>query len=168
MARLDELTQDRGRLLATLRTAAAPAAPRPAAAPPPPVTALSPVAPPQQVATPLPTAPPPLPVDERHPVPPPRRVSPQQVLLGLGALMVVAAGIAFVAVAWTRLGLLFQSAVMAAVTATACAVSAWTARRRLRATEEALAAAGASLLAVDLGDAQALGLWGLDGVSGRL
>ena len=100
--------------------------------------------------------------------PPPRRVSPQQVLLGLGALLVVAAGIAFVAVAWTRLGLVFQSAVMATVTAAACAVSAWTARRGLRATEEALAAAGAALLAVDLGAAHALGLGSLDAVPARL
>jgi hypothetical protein len=53
------------------------------------------------------------------------------------------------------------------VTATACGVSAWTARRGLRATEEALAAAGAALLAVDLGAAHALGLWGLDGVPVR-
>jgi hypothetical protein len=93
----------------------------PAVAPPPPPPAHRVVAPPP--------APPPPPVDERLPLPPPRRVSPQQVLLGLGALLVVAAGIAFVAVAWTRLGLVFQSVVMATVTATACGVSGWTARR---------------------------------------
>lgn len=160
-ATIDELTRDRDRLLATLRTAAVPP---PAPAPPSRSAPVAPVA-----AAPPPPPPARAPVDERHPVPPPpRRISPQQVLLGLGALLVVAAGIAFVAVAWTRLGLVFQSAVMAAVTATACAGSAWTARRGLRATEEALAAAGAALFAVDLAAAHELGLWGLDGVPGRL
>jgi hypothetical protein len=162
-ATIDELVRDRDRLLATLRTATAPPPPAPAPA--------RPVAPPPVAATPpAPSGPPPpRSIDERHPVPPPpRRVSPQQVLLALGALLVVAAGIAFVAVAWTRLGLVFQSAVMATATATACAVSAWSARRGLRATEEALAAAGAALLAVDLGAAHALGLWGLDGVPAGL
>ena len=170
-ATIDELVRDRDRLLATLRTATAS---RPVPAPPVARAATSAPAPP--VAVPVfpvasPSAPAPAPaqgpIAERDPVPP-RRVSPQQVLLGLGALLVVAAGIAFVAVAWTRLGLVFQSAVMATVTAAACGVSAWTARRGLRATEEALAAAGAALLAVDLGAAHALGLWGLDGVPVRL
>jgi hypothetical protein len=86
------------------------------------------------------------------------------VLLGLGALLVVAAAIAFVAVAWTRLGVSFQAAVMATVTAAACGTSAVAARRGLRATEEALAAAGAALLAVDLGAAHGLGLLGADRV----
>jgi hypothetical protein len=168
-ATIDELVRDRDRLLATLRTAAAPPPPVPAAAPPPPVPAAAPplpvpaAAPVPGAAAPAPPAPVPAPSGR-----PPRGVSPQQVLLGLGALLVVAAGIAFVAVAWTRLGLAFQSAVMATVTAAACGVSAWTARRGLRATEEALAAAGAALLAVDLGAAHALGLWGLDGVPVRL
>jgi hypothetical protein len=90
------------------------------------------------------------------------------VLLGLGALLVVAAGIAFVAVAWTRLGVTFQAAVMGTVTAAACAASAYAARRGLRATEEALAAAGAALLAVDLGAAHTLGLGNADAVPLRL
>ena len=91
------------------------------------------------------------------PRPPRRRLSPQQVLVGLGALLVVAAALAFVAVAWTRFGVVFQAGVMLVVTALLCGASAWTARRGLRATEEALAAAGAALLAVDLGAARALG-----------
>ncbi|MGY1591391.1 SCO7613 C-terminal domain-containing membrane protein [Geodermatophilus sp. SYSU D00708] len=156
-ATIDELARDRERLLATLRAATAPATlPAPSPVPPPPW----PVAPaPPEAAEPVP------PVSPRTPA---RRVSPQQVLLGLGALLVVAAAIAFVAVAWTRLGLVFQAAVMGTVTATACGVSAWTARRGLRATEETLAGAGAALLAVDLGAAHALGLWGLDDVPLRL
>jgi hypothetical protein len=180
-ATIDELERDRDRLLATLRTATlrtatmATAPPRPSPAPAPSAAPATPVrqvtAPVSRVTTPAPPEPPaaaPPPPSPAPPGRPPRRVSPQQVLLGLGALLVVAAGIAFVAVAWTRLGLVFQSAVMATVTATACGVSAWTARRGLRATEEALAAAGAALLAVDLGAAHALGLWGLDGVPVRL
>jgi hypothetical protein len=90
------------------------------------------------------------------------------VLLGLGALLVVAAAITFVAVAWTRFGLVFQAGVMLTVTTLLCASSAWTARRGLHATEEALAAAGAALLAVDLGAARALGLFRLEDVSLRL
>jgi hypothetical protein len=171
-ATIDELARDRDRLLTILRTAATATAPAPSApAPAPAATSAARVF---RVPTPTPPAPPVPAPPPRPPSPsaplgrPPRRVSPQQVLLGLGALLVVAAGIAFVAVAWTRLGLVFQSAVMATVTATACGISAWTARRGLRATEEALAAAGAALLAVDLGAAHALGLWGLDGVPVRL
>ena len=88
-------------------------------------------------------------------------------LVGLGALLVVAAALAFVAVAWTRLGVVFQAGVMLVVTALLCGASAWTARRQLRATEEALAAAGAALLAVDLGAARALGLFRLEDVGLR-
>src|SRR4051794_12380845 len=165
-ATLTELTHDRDALLATLRAAAPGTAPAPAPAYPP-AARLLPVAPPPAappVAGPPPTAPPVAvpPV----PVPPPvrlpaRRLSPQQVLLGLGALLLVAGAIAFVALAWTRLGLAFQAGVMLAVTAAACGVSAWAAHRGLRATEEALAAAGAALLAVALGGALAKGLRGV-------
>jgi hypothetical protein len=61
----------------------------------------------------------------------------------------------------------FQAGVMLVVTALLCGASAWTARRQLRATEEALAAAGAALLAVDLGAARALGLFRLEDVGLR-
>jgi hypothetical protein len=159
---LSDLARDRDELLATLR-AAAPGA-------------VLPVAPPARTSAPQASSPPPWvppqPVWGPPPAPPlaraPRaRVSPQQVLLGLGAFLVVAAAITFVAVAWTRFGLAFQAAVMLTVTALACGISAWTARRGLRATEEALAAAGAALLAVDLGAARALGLFRLEEVSLR-
>ncbi|MGR7026697.1 SCO7613 C-terminal domain-containing membrane protein [Geodermatophilus sp. URMC 62] len=164
-ATIEEFARERDALLATLRAAAAGpvAGPRPAAwapAPPPPAPPVSvphPVAATPVAATPVAATPAPR-----------RRISPQQVLVGLGALLVVAAALAFVAVAWTRLGVTFQAAVMATVTAAAVATSAWTARRGLRATEEALAATGAALLAVDLGAAHALGLWGLDAVPDRL
>src|SRR3954468_8298238 len=172
-ATLTELTRDRDALLATLRAAAPGTAPAPARAYPPAARGL-PVAPPPTappVAGPPPTAPPVAvpPVAVPPPVRlPARRLSPQQVLLGLGALLLVAGAIAFVALAWTRLGLAFQAGVMLAVTAAACGVSAWAAHRGLRATEEALAAAGAALLAVDLGGAYAKGLLGVDGLPVRL
>jgi hypothetical protein len=163
---LTELARDRDALMASLR-AAAPGAPPatsgplpwtpPAAAPPAPRRGAEPVAWP-------PAAPAPAPARSSAPPPPRRRLSPQQVLLGLGALLVVAAAITFVAVAWTRFGLLFQAGVMLTVTALACGVSAWTARRGLRATEEALAAAGAALLVIDFGAAHALGLFRLEEV----
>ncbi|WP_089405646.1 SCO7613 C-terminal domain-containing membrane protein [Geodermatophilus saharensis] len=158
-ATIDEFARERDALVATLRRAA-----RTAPAPPPapahiPVVARVPDAPVPAPPAPRPVAPP------RAPRP---RLSPQQVLLGLGALLVVAAAIAFVAVAWTRLGVTFQAVVMGTVTAAACAASAFAARRGLRATEEALAAAGAALLAVDLGAAHALGLAGADAVPLRL
>jgi hypothetical protein len=156
-ATLTELARDRDALLATLR-AAAPGHPMSAPVPPPaPLPAVFPAP-----AAPVPPVPPPT-----APPAPPRRLSPQQVLLGLGALLLVAGTVAFVALAWTRLGLAFQATVVALVTAAACATSAWSARRGLRATEEALAAAGAALLAVDLGAAYAKGLLGIDGVPAR-
>ncbi|WP_116450444.1 SCO7613 C-terminal domain-containing membrane protein [Blastococcus litoris] len=151
-----ELARERDQLLATLRaTAPGAAAPVPAAPP--------------TWVPPQPAAPPPWrPPAPAPPATPRRRLSPQEVLLGLGALLVVAAAITFVAVAWTRFGLAFQAGVMLTATAAACAASAVTARRGLRATEEALAAAGAALLAIDLGAARALGLFRLEEVPLRV
>ncbi len=155
---LTDLARDRDALLATLR-AAAPAAQQPAA----PATPWPSVPPAPTPWMPPPPLPPPA-----APLPPRRRLSPQQVLLSLGALLVVSAAITFVAVAWTQLGVVFQSLVMLVVTALLCGASAWIARRGLRATEEALAAAGAALIAVDLAAARWLGLFRLEDVSLRL
>lgn len=105
------------------------------------------------------------------PAPPPRprrRVSPQEVLVGLGALLVVAAALALVAVAWTRLGLAFQSGVMVTATTAAAVGSGWAARRSLRATEEGLAVVASALLVIDLAAARAFGLLGLQAVDGTL
>jgi hypothetical protein len=163
-ATLEQLTRDRDELLATLR-AAAPGRPGPAGpwAPPTAAPAAAPTAAPTAPAPPPPGMPW-GPVPDVQPAPPRRRLSPQQVLLALGAVLLVAGALAFVALGWTRFGLVFQAAVMVVVTAAACGTSAWAARRALRATEEALAAAGTALLAVDLGAAHARGLVGLDGV----
>jgi hypothetical protein len=176
-ATLVDLARDRDALLATLRAVAPRAgAPGGAWAPPSPVgTSTAPWVPPAPPAAPAPPAgppplrpPPPGPVGaEPPPARPRRRLSPQQVLLALGAVLLVAGALAFVALGWTRLGLVFQATVLLAVTAAACGSSAWAARRGLRATEEALAAAGTALLAVDLGSAHAKGLLGLDQVGLR-
>jgi hypothetical protein len=166
-ATLVDIARDRDALLATLRASApgatVPADVAPAAAGVP--TAPPPPAPPMAARPPEPSW---RPASPHVPARPPRRrLTPQQVLVALGALLVVAAALAFVAVAWTRFGVVFQAGVMLVVTALLCAASAWTARKGLRATEEALAAAGAALLAVDLGAARALGLFELEDVGLR-
>lgn len=79
-----------------------------------------------------------------------RNVSPQQLLLSLGAALLLVASIVFVAVAWNNLGLAVQMAAMLGVTALATWSSAIVARRRLRATAEALGAVASGLVAVDL------------------
>ncbi len=176
-ATLADLHRDRDALVDTLRTAA-PGAVRQTMAPPSPAPPLP--APPPAPAPPAP-APPVHPQPQVHPqasrqpmappapVPAPaprRRVSPQEVLVGLGALLVVAAALALVAVAWTRLGLAFQSGVMVAATSAAAVGSGWAARRGLRATEEGLAVLACALLVIDLAAARGFGLLGLDAVDG--
>ena len=112
---LSDLARDRDELLASLR-AAAPGAgtARPVPVQVPPVaqpsapTAPPPWAPAQPTWGPAPTAwQPPTAAPAATPR---RRLSPQQLLLGLGALLVVVAAITFVAVAWTRFGLAFRPA----------------------------------------------------------
>ncbi|MEU2348938.1 hypothetical protein [Modestobacter sp. NPDC049651] len=168
-ATMREFARDREALLAALRAAApGPAAPPVPFSPAPPVAV--PPAPVPPAPAPGPPAPPAWwpPAPELPVRPPRRRLSPQQVLLGLGALLLVAGALAFVALGWTRLGLVFQAGVMGTLTAAAAGASAWAARRGLRATEEALAGASAALLAVDLGAAHARGLLGVDEVPLRL
>jgi hypothetical protein len=155
---LADLHRDRDALLATLRTAAP--GPRRPPTPPPAPPAPAPYAPSPSAPT--------YPAPAAGPEPERRRVSPQQVLVGLGALLVVAASLALVAVAWTRFGIGFQAGVMATATAAAAVGSGWAARRGLRATEEGLAATAAALLLVDVGAARSLGLLGLDAVDGRV
>ncbi len=160
---LDELHRDRDELLAVLRRSArsGPAA-QPTRRPAPAPAGPAPVGPtaPHPVAPGAPPSPPDRPAAGRH------RLSPQEVLVGLGALLVVGAALALVAVAWTRFGLVFQSAVMLAATTTAVLASGWSDRRSLRATAEALAATATALLVIDLGAARSFGLLGLQAVPG--
>ncbi len=78
-----------------------------------------------------------------------REVSPQQLLLGLGAAVLLLASIVFVAVAWNDLGLIVQAIVMLAVTGATTWASAVAARRRLRTTAEALGVVASGLVAID-------------------
>lgn len=94
-------------------------------------------------------------------------LSPQQLLLGTGAVLLVSAAIAFVAVAWGSLGLFVQATTLVALTGSVCTASVLAARRGLRTTGEALAMAGLALLMVDLVAARTKGVAGLDQLAGR-
>lgn len=134
----------------TLVRPAAPAAPAAHSVPPPPPM------PPPALMPPAPALP--------APPKPPRRLSPQQLLLGTGAVLLVSAAIAFAAVAWESLSLAVQAGILLMLTGIVCAASVTAARRGLRTTGEALAMAGLALTVVDLVGARAKGLAGLDDI----
>lgn len=73
----------------------------------------------------------------------------QNLLLGLGVLLLAVAAIIFTAVAWRSLGIGAKAAVMAAVTAAAAAAAPIALRRRLPATGEAVSALAVLLLLID-------------------
>ncbi|SDS49224.1 hypothetical protein SAMN04488543_1833 [Friedmanniella luteola] len=87
--------------------------------------------------------------------------SGQQVLLGVGALLVLTAAVVFLAVAWSAIGVGGQVAVMALLTAATTAAALRLARRGLTATAQTLAAVAVGLAGVDLAAAHALDLAGL-------
>ena len=94
-----------------------------------------------------------------------RRVWPaQQVLLAVGALLVVVAATVFLAVAWDVIGVGGQVAVMAGFTLVAGVCSVVVGRRGLRASAEALAVLAVALALVDAAAAYWLDLAGLGGV----
>lgn len=171
---LREFRADRDELLRSFAAAApsvAPTAPtghvttptsalRPQSAPAP-APQLPSIPPPFPVQpTPAPTTSPAFPAPPR----PPRRLSPQQLLLGTGGLLLVSAAIAFAAVAWESLSLTVQAGILLLVTGIVCAASVSAARRGLRTTGEALAMAGLALTVVDLVGARVKGLAGLDDI----
>lgn len=99
--------------------------------------------------------------------PRPRRGWPaQQVLLSVGALLVVIAASVFLAVAWDVLGVGGQVGVMAVVTLVAGGSSVLLARLRLRASAEAVAVLSVALALLDAAAARWLALAGLSGVDG--
>lgn len=178
---LREFRADRDQLLRSLAAAAPAVAPPPAPAvhvatstslPPPPPSVQPPPSPVQPPPSPVqpppsPVQPPPVPpTAAAFPVPPrpPRRLSPQQLLLGTGAVLLVSAAIAFAAVAWDSLSLTVQAGILLMVTGIVCAASVSAARRGLRTTGEALAMAGLALTVVDLVGARVKGLAGLDDI----
>ena len=85
----------------------------------------------------------------RGPARPRREVSPQQLLLGLGAALLLVASIVFVAVAWNDLGFVVQAVVMVAATVGTAWASALAVQRRLKATAESLGVVASGLVGID-------------------
>ncbi len=107
-----------------------------------------------------------LPKASALPKPPvPRKMSTGSVLLGLGALFILVAGIIFISVSWGSLGVTGRALVLLAFTAVIGLLAAWISRRGLRASAEALWAVFLGLVTVDWFAAWDQGLFGLDGLS---
>lgn len=79
-----------------------------------------------------------------------RPMSPQQLLLGLGAALLLVASIVFVAVAWNSLGRIVQAAAMIGVTAGTMWSAAVAVRRNLKTTAESLGVVATGLVAIDV------------------
>lgn len=86
------------------------------------------------------------------------RLSPQATLLALGVLLLLAAGVTFLAVNWSSLSLGLQASIMGTLAAAALAGAVPASRQKLAGTAEALALLGFGLLVVDLYGARAKGL----------
>ncbi|MEZ5096391.1 MAG: hypothetical protein R2731_09890 [Nocardioides sp.] len=114
---------------------------------------------PAPVGPPVPPSPvPPSPV--RPPRTGVRGATVPQILLGLGALLLLVAALTFLAVAWSWLGVGGRTLVLVAFTTTAAWLAWWFGRRGLRAAGESLSAVAFGLLALDVsgaGDAGWLG-----------
>lgn len=101
--------------------------------------------------------------------PPPLTVAPRTtswtaggVLLALGAILLIVAGIIFISVTWGSMGLFGRAMVLLAVTAVVGGLAWWAGHRKLRGSAEALWAVFLGLLALDWGAAHVEGLFGLD------
>ena len=95
-----------------------------------------------------------------------RKLSPQATLLSLGVLLLLAAGVTFLAVNWDSLPVAAQAGIIGTLAALAFAGSVPAGRRSLTGTAEALAILGCGLLTVDLYGARALGLVSPDTMDG--
>ncbi|WP_435742941.1 SCO7613 C-terminal domain-containing membrane protein [Nocardioides sp. SYSU DS0663] len=91
-----------------------------------------------------------------------RGPSGQQLLLGLGAVMLLSASSFFLWVVWVVVGIVGQALIMAALTGLAVAGSVVATRRGLHAAAETGAVLATGLLLIDLSAAHSLGLGGLD------
>jgi len=89
----------------------------------------------------------------------------QNLLLGLGVLLLAVAAVIFTVVTWGRLGIGGRAAVLAAATALTAATSRLSLRRGLGATAEATAVLTVGLLLLDAYAVRRVGLAGLDQVS---
>ena len=103
----------------------------------------------------------------QHPptAPPPprrRRISAGSVLLGLGTIAILVAGIIFISVSWDSLGVVGRALVLLAVTVMFGTAAWFVTRRGLRASAEALWSVFLGLLTLDWFAARGEGLLGLD------
>jgi hypothetical protein len=89
------------------------------------------------------------PLSFRHPARALRPMSPQQLLLGLGAALLLVASVVFVAVAWTSLGRVVQAGVMVCLTAGTTWAAAVAVRKSLQTTAESLGVIASGLVAID-------------------
>jgi hypothetical protein len=143
-----ELLAERERLIDRLRAAPAPAAPAP--------------------VSPATTVPPAIP--RRTPAARSRessRTEVQNILLGLGVLLLAVAALIFTVVTWGRLGIGGRALVLAAITTLSVGASVLTLRRGLAATAEATAVLTVGLLLLDAYALRKVGLAGLDELSPR-
>ncbi|HXH80771.1 SCO7613 C-terminal domain-containing membrane protein [Nocardioides sp.] len=99
------------------------------------------------------------------PYAPKKSVSGQQLLLGLGALLLLSAASFFLLVVWILVGVVGQALIMVMLTGVAVAGSVWATRRRLPAVAETAAIIATGFLYLDLSGAHARGLFGLDSLS---
>jgi hypothetical protein len=83
-----------------------------------------------------------------------------RILLGLGALCLLVAALVFLAVAWSAMGVGGRTATLLGFTAVAAGLTAWGARRDLRAAVESLGVVTLGLLAFDLVGAREAGWFG--------
>ncbi len=143
---LGTLAAERGALIAAL-TASGVGAPAVGAAPTP-------------AGIPFQTSPYPLP--GHQPTRAKKSISGQQVLLGLGALMLLSAASFFLLIVWFVVGVAGQALIMVVLTGAAVASSVWATRRGLPAVAETAAILATGFLVLDLSAAHVLGLAGLD------
>ncbi|MEN3358014.1 MAG: hypothetical protein V7637_1996 [Mycobacteriales bacterium] len=94
-------------------------------------------------------------------------MSVQNLLLGLGALLLAVAAVAFTVVAWGRVGIGGKTGILVALTAAALAAPVPLVRRGLRASAEAMWSVALVLAVLDGYAAWRTGLAGLHAVDGR-
>lgn len=138
-------------------------APQPQFPAPAPRAVATPKPAPVAARTTKPAAPHRLPEPPRQPKPThkARHLSPQGTLLSLGVLLLLAAGVTFLAVNWDSLPVSLQAGIIGTLATLAFAGSVPASRRSLAGTAEALAILGCGLLTVDLYGVRALGLGSL-------
>ncbi|MER5645927.1 hypothetical protein [Streptosporangium sp. NPDC002524] len=91
----------------------------------------------------------------------------QNLLLGLGGLLLVVAAVVFTVVSWGSMGLGGRAAILAAVTGLTFAAPGLLVRRGLVTTAETITMLGAALLFLDGYAARRTGLAGADGLAGH-